>query len=182
MAKGRPYEVPMTLTETQSRLEQVTAMGMHVNMTPAASSCDFVVRRVQVGRNGREKILDVAQGKMTRVEDDLTRIEPLLKIVPIWRLILVYGLLLTLGFTLALILALATGEIFSMSTVGRRTVVFLILYTLAFLIVQPQRLFLGSANDDRLHAYIKGVLSGPYADINNLYVQHFNQTRYWETR
>ena len=181
MAKGRPYVVPMTLDETRNRLQQITSYGMRVDITcDNDHTCRFVVRRIQVGRRGRERTLDTAYGQMSRSEDNHTQVEPQVKVVAVWRLVLVYALLIILGIALSVGIALATESLGS--TFSRRLLALLFIYILAFLVLQPQNLFLGNANDDRLNAFINSVLSGPYADVGNLYVQYFNETRYWETR
>lgn len=181
MAKQRDvtYIVPMPLERAINRLDEITGLGIVLEMTQIDhDTYTYNAQRLQAGRGGKPRVAGTVSGQLRRTDDDLTQVEPTMRETSTGRLIVFYGVAVILGMGLALGIGAAV-EGLSMNLL-RPALAVLVVYVALFLLVQPQRL-VGSEGDDRFDEFIQDVLSGPYADPANLYEQYFPRGRYWET-
>lgn len=183
MAKKRDfhYIVPMSLERTVTRLNQITELGIRLEVSQInPDTITYVARRVKPRRNGKLRVVDEDTGQMHRLDDEHTRVEPVVRALAYWKIIPVYIVFIALGLVIVTGVSLATESL--VAGFWRRALAFTIIYAIAFLVLQPQRLFLGRVRDERFSEFIHDVLKGPYADPENLYEQYFNEARYWETQ
>ena len=182
MAKKRRddhYIVPMPPERALERLRELASLGIHLESQGLdANQYEFRVQRLQPGRSGQPRVVDQVQGKLSRWEDDLTRVDPQLKDVALWKISLFYLVCLIFGLLLAALLAAATEGL--VADFPRRSAIFFILYGVLFFLIQPQRLVFSGSADARLSEFVHGVLNGPYADPKNLYEHYFPGQPYWQ--
>jgi hypothetical protein len=181
MAKQRDvsYTVPMALERAVTRLDEITSLGIALDITQIDSDhYVFHAQRLQPGRGGKPRVVETVSGQIRRSEDDLTRVEPIVRKTSAMKLILFYGGAILLGLILAI--GIGFGVEGLTTQLVRPALAVLVVYVALFLLIQPQRL-VGSANDERFAEFVHDVLSGPYADPANLYEQYFPRGRYWET-
>ena len=184
MAKtgGSQYLVPMPIERTLNRLNEVTALGIVLDLTQIdEDTYHYRVERLEQGRGHKPRAVDVVSGYIMRQEDNrTTQVAPAVKEVGLWKLVLFYAIFIVLGLAVAVVGSQLTEQ-FAAGFLRRALAIFLI-YGVLFLMLQPQRLVLGSAGDARFNEFIHDVLSGPYADPASLYEQYFPEGRYWEKR